>query len=108
MIDVIIAACGGALVAGLFSVLLWLLQRRAAKKDNADKAEDGTAAGVQILLYDRIKYLAKRHIAHGEIAAEDLEDIMRMHQIYHDELNGNGYLDSMMDAVKKLPIEKEI
>ena len=29
---------------------------------------------------------------------------MRMHKIYHDDLNGNGYLDELMAAVSKLEI----
>lgn len=99
--DVIIAACGGATVAGLFGIIQWVLQRRAAKGER----QSGTAAGVKILLYDKIKYLAKKHIAAGEISAEDLEDLMAMHKIYHDDLGGNGYLDSLMASVKRLPIK---
>ncbi|MBQ1982242.1 MAG: hypothetical protein II229_03355, partial [Clostridia bacterium] len=35
---------------------------------------------------------------------EDLEDLTRMWACYHDDLEGNGYLDSLMAAVKRLPI----
>lgn len=101
MAEVIIAACGGAAVGGAFSVLTWMLNRRAAKADR----HTGIAAGVQVLLYDRIKHLAKHHIAVGAISANDLEDLVRMHDIYHDELDGNGYLDGLMTCVKKLPIK---
>lgn len=68
------------------------------------KANDGVQEGVRLLLYDRIKYLAKRHIAAGQISAEDLEDIMHMWQCYHGPLGGNGYLDNLMAAVNRLPI----
>jgi hypothetical protein len=27
-----------------------------------------------------------------------------MHNVYHDNLNGNGFLDSIMAQVKNLPI----
>ena len=106
MSETIIAACGGAATAGLFSVILWVLNRRAAKKDKSDEKKDGTAAGVQILLYDRIKTRCCKYIEIGEITTEDLEDLMRMHQIYHDDLNGNGYLDELMNAVHALKIVK--
>ena len=68
--------------------------------------EDGIAEGVQLLLYDRIKCLCKGHIREGKISAEDLEDLSRMWECYHDPkgLDGNGYLDSLMSTVKKLPI----
>ena len=69
--------------------------------------EDGIAEGVQLMLYDRIKYLAKHHIANGKIPADDLEDLTRMWECYHDPkgLNGDGYLDNLMGAVRRLPIE---
>ena len=96
-VNIIAAVLGSgalsALVSGLFSLAL---QRR--KKDG------GVAAGTRMLLYDRIKYLGRKHIAENEIAAEDLEDLIQMHRIYHDDLGGNGYLDSIMEAVKRLPI----
>lgn len=68
--------------------------------------EDGIAEGVQLLLYDRIKYLAKHHITAEQISPDELEDISRMWECYHDPdgLNGNGYLDSLMAAVKRLPV----
>lgn len=68
--------------------------------------EDGIAEGVQLLLYDRIKYLAKHYITASAISPDDLEDLSRMWACYHDPegLNGNGYLDSLMAAVGRLPI----
>jgi hypothetical protein len=29
-----------------------------------------------------------------------------MHQVYHDDLNGNGFLDNLMRQVKNLPIHE--
>jgi hypothetical protein len=102
--EIILASCGGALVGGLFSVITWILNRRAVKKDKSEAQKGGIAAGVQILLYNQIKTLACAHIKKGEITTEDLEDLMRMHKIYHDELHGNGYLDELMHAVLALKI----
>jgi len=61
---------------------------------------------VCVILYDRIKYLSRHHIGNAYITAEDLEDVMQMHKVYHDDLNGNGFLDSLMNQVKHLPIQK--
>lgn len=75
-----------AIVSGIFNLLL-----------NRQKTKHGEGAGIRILLYDRIKHLCKQYIAAGEINADDLEDLIHMHAIYHDELKGNGYLDKLMD-----------
>lgn len=99
MTNIIIAIIGsGALTAVITNVFTLLRERKAHTA--------GVAEGVQLLLYDRIKYLAKHHIANGEITADDLEDLTRMWECYHNPkgLNGNGYLDNLMGAVKKLPI----
>ena len=94
-----IAACGGAVVAVVGQLIMWVVSRNAAKHDRRSEIADG----VMFLLQDRIKYLAKHYIAGAEISAEDLEDLLRMHEVYH-KLGGNGYLDTLICAVKNLPI----
>lgn len=97
MNQIIIAIIGsGALTAIITNVFTLIKERK-------DKSH-GVAEGVQLLLYDRIKYLSKSYIKDGQITPEDLEDLTRMWSCYHDDLEGNGYLDSLMGAVKKLPI----
>ena len=115
-------SCGAAIVAGLFGVVTWLLNRKAQKEDRAAdrKQADCAARGREIKelreqidalivaeresFYDRIKYLAKSHIKRGWISVEDYEDLKRMHQVYHDpkNLNGNGFLDGLMAEVEEL------
>lgn len=95
-------SAAGAFISGAFSVVLWILNNRKKK----DAASERCVSGLQILLYDRIKHLGLKHIAEGDIYAEDLEDLQRMHKIYHDELDGNGYLDSIMKRVKELPLKQ--
>lgn len=91
---------GAAVVGGGFSVIIWKLNRRATKEDKRECFTDG----VRILLYDRIKHLAKSYIARGYITSEELEDLIEMHKIYHDSLKGNGFLDNVMKQVYQLPI----
>lgn len=94
--DVIIAILSsGALSAAISGVFALLRERRT--KDNA------IGSALRILMYDRIKYLCKAHISRGEIASNDLEDLIKMHAAYH-ELGGNGFLDEMMAAVNDLEI----
>ena len=87
---------GGGLSATITGIFMLIKERK--HKDN------GISNGIQLLLYDRIKMLAKKYITAGQIASEDLEDITRMWKCYHDELNGNGYLDRLMKAVNSLPV----
>lgn len=97
IIAIISSGALSALVSGFFSFL----------RDRKDK-RNGVAAGVQIVLYDRIKWLGKQHIKRGTITFEDLEDLTEMHRVYHDQLGGNGYLDKIMDEVKSLKIVERI
>lgn len=97
---VLTGGVAAALVSGLFSIVLWKMNRKAAKEDKTDD----TKVALRILLYDRIKHLGKAYIEQGHITSEDLEDIITMHRVYHDNLNGNGFLDSIMAQVKNLPI----
>ena len=116
-------AGGAALVAGLFTLAQWWLNRRAKKQDEtqATKVANCAERGKEIqeltrmvevlfladrtILYDRIKHLGKSYIAREYITVEELEDLERMHGVYHDEdkLNGNGFLKELMEAVRALP-----
>lgn len=96
--EVLLAILGSAALSTTISALVAVL-------NNREKKKHGTAAGTRVLLYDRIKHRGKSYIANGEVDAESLEDLIEMHRIYHDELDGNGYLDTLMEQVKHLPIK---
>ena len=98
MRDIIIAIIGsGALSAAISAIV--------AAVNNRERKRHGVSAGTRMILYDRIKFLGKKHIAEGEIEADALEDLIEMHRIYHDELDGNGYLDTLIEQVKHLKIK---
>lgn len=119
---VLSGASGAAIFAGVFSLLQWLLNRKASKADKAEeqkrKAEEKTAmadknlnqkvdaicVAVRELMYDRIKHLGKAYLDRGYISTEELEDFINMHKIYHNTLEGNGFLDEIVRQVKALPI----
>ena len=116
-------SCGAAIVAGIFGIIMWRLNRKAAKEDRAEARSnaDCAARGREIqelreelkvliladrtLLYDRIKHLGKSYIARGHVTVEEMEDLERMHEVYHDpdKLNGNGFLKDLMNTVRRLP-----
>lgn len=102
--DILIAIISGgvasAIVGGLFSVILWRLNRNATKEDKSDDMK----CGLRMLLYAEIKNLGKTYLTRGEIHTEELEDLIAMHRVYHDKLGGNGFLDNLMRQVERLPI----
>lgn len=92
------------LTSGAFSAIINALL--AARREKRQK-ETGVSAGVRMLLYDRIKHLGKAYIQRGSVTSDELEDMIARHKIYHDDLAGNGFLDTLMDSVRSLPIKME-
>ena len=108
---------GSALVGGVFALIQWRLNRKAARDDRAaelsgqELRELKRLVGVLVeadrtILYDRIKHLGKAYIARDYITVEELEDIDLMHGVYHDKekLGGNGFLDALMRTVHDLEV----
>ena len=94
--EVLLAVIGSSAMASVISGIFGLIKDRKAK-------DDGLEAGVQILLYDRIKHLCLKYCEAGYISSGDYEDLVKMHQVYHNNLHGNGFLDSEMASVDRLP-----
>lgn len=118
----------GGIAAGLIKLLdnliQWILNRKAAQKDNtahtkqkteAEKEQEldeikeavkSLSAGQMTILHDRIKYLGKGYVRAGKIAIDDREDIVKMHEVYH-RLGGNGNLNALMSEILGLPLRHD-
>lgn len=72
------------------------------EKEVTDLKNRCLQAGLREMLYDRIKYLSKKYISDGKIREEDYKSLKRMWAVYHEDLEGNGYLDEEMQKVEKL------
>ena len=128
------SALGIAILGGIFKLVEWGLHRKAQKEDRAedrqnelaDRAEaeeDREDATTEEKLNEVIeivrglqkaeRYMLKMEIERraticleqGSISSKELECITPMHEIYHVCLNGNGFLDSLMEKVKNLQIK---
>jgi hypothetical protein len=97
----------GAFLSSLMQLIIWKWNRKAAKDDRAGDSDKQIKNALRILMYDRIKYLGRRYMEQGFVTTDDLEDIVAMHKCYHDDLGGNGFLDTLMSQVKALPIRKK-
>lgn len=90
----IIAAIVGS---GFFNTLLTYLLSLKDKKNGVQKA-------ARLLMKDRLRFLCVHYIEQGWIYEDELEDLVSMHQCYHNELKGNGFLDKQMARVNDLEI----
>lgn len=115
---------GAAVIKLIDNVVQWCLQRKAAKEDRTEEKdreeihkikdwERGMELKVNALvnadkyiLFDRIRYLGQRYVADNEVDFDDRRILRQMHEVYHNELGGNGDLKELMDAVNALPLKK--
>ena len=120
--DIALAALTGgvavALINGIINLVMWLLNRRAKKKDDGtedaysrlktieDKVDD-LAKAAKYSIFDRIRYLGQCYIDDGEIDFDDRRILNDMYKVYHcPTLKGNGDLKVLMEAVNNLPLKK--
>lgn len=96
----LIAAITGS---GVSSIVVVLLQRHWAKKDKHDERVDALVDATKVQMIDRVRWLGRGYIEHGEIKLEDKENLIEMYKAYK-RLGGNGHLDTIMDEVNHLKV----
>lgn len=119
---VITGGVAAAVVKLLDNVLQWKLKRKEDRSDEAQKSKAEAEAqkeqefkevkakvstlttGQMVILHDRIKYLGRAYLIDGMISIDDREDLIDMHNVYH-ELGGNGNLKVLMQDVLELPLK---
>lgn len=74
-----------------------------AKLDELETKLGGLERAQKITMHERIKRLAAKYCENGQISYSDYEIIKQMHEIYHNDLHGNGFLDAVMEDVDNLP-----
>lgn len=116
---------GAAVIKLIDNVVQWCLQRKAAKEDRVEEndraeikkikqwekdMEDKVNALInadRYIMFDRIRYLGQKYVAEKEVDFDDRRILNQMHDVYHNELGGNGDLDELMKAVNALPLKQE-
>lgn len=98
MNEIAIAIIGSGALSALISNIFTMVQM-------SKKKQTGERKALQILLSDNIKRKAEEYLSNGEISTDDLQDLLRSWECYHNDLDGNGYLDNVVAAVKRLPLK---
>ena len=60
---------------------------------------------LKLMLLDRILLLGQTYINKGEVSFDDRKRLGDMHNVYHDQLGGNGDADAIIEAVYSLPLK---
>lgn len=112
----ITGAVGAAIVAVVGNVIMFKLQRKAAKEDKEDtkletriesqeKEQAVIKDGVKALLHDRLYHTCKFYLQRGEITITEMSNIEYLYNSYH-ALGGNGTGTELYKRVKELPVSQ--
>lgn len=94
---IIVAIIGSGVLNTLLAQLI------AAREERKDK-NHAMRKATRLLMKTQLRSLCMQYINQGWIYEDELEDIIAMHSCYHDDLNGNGFLNELMERVKDLEI----
>ena len=90
--SILLAVLGGSTGAAIVTGVFEIIKRKSSKEDSQTKA-------LRFLMYDRIRHLCETYIKREYITTTELKILTDMHQCYHDDLSGNGFLDGLMNEV---------
>lgn len=85
--------------SGLWSFILYMVQKRDEKKDSLTKLILGLA-------YREITELCLKYINRGSITKDEYEDLLKYLFLPYKDLGGDGTAERLVDAVKTLPIKE--
>lgn len=99
--DEIITIIVAIISSGAFNtLLLYAINTKNKKKDK----ESGVQEAARLLMKNELRSLCRQYINQEWIYEDELEDLMMMHSCYHNDLNGNGFLNKQMDKVMNLEV----
>lgn len=101
IMTIIIAIIGSGLLNIIVTEIIAARNRKNDKQINTEEAS-------KLILRNAVRRSAMAYIERGWIYDEELEDILAMHDCYHNRLGGNGFLDNIVSKVKKLPVKSSI
>lgn len=107
MIDIVVGALTGAasaaLISGIFSLILYKVKRTDSKTDS----EDVQIKALQYLLLSAIQQRGETYLTRGYITMEERRSLHKWHDLYHNDLHGNGDADLLMKEVDELHLRHD-
>lgn len=94
---IIVAIIGSGVLNTILNYAISSKEKKEADVKSSEKA-------LRLMMKDRLRFLCMHYISQGWIYEDELEDIMAMHSLYHNDLKGNGFLDNQMEKVKNLEV----
>lgn len=92
--------CATLASGGLWSLILYKIQRRDSKSDNLTKLMLGLA-------YREIVQLCMEYTHRGSVTKDEYEDLIKYLYSPYKALGGDGTAEKMIGEVQKLPIRQE-
>jgi hypothetical protein len=94
-----VAIIAGLTGGGISQLIIFLIQRKDAKKANP------MADMLKGLGHDRIIELGTRYLKQGSISRDEFENLNDYLYKPYQELGGNGTAEKIMQEVRKLPLK---
>ena len=95
---------GAAVATGVMSIILYKIKRSDTQKDAQTSKCVMQTTAVRYLMLHAICNECEKYIARGHISYEERRTLHKWHDLYHDELGGNGDAKLFMEAVDELPL----
>ena len=98
--DAIIGSAAlAAFISGIFSTILYIVQKH-------DKKKDATTRMLLGLGHETIVEMGLQYIKQGYVTDVQYDDLIKYLWVPYDELGGNGTAAKIIEEVKKLPIRR--
>lgn len=98
---------GAAIAAGIMSIVQHKIKRADAKTDAQEHKCWAQTTALRYMMLFIIRQQGTEFIRHNSITWEDRKMMHKWHDLYHNELGGNGDADLLMAAIDKLPLDME-
>ena len=96
---------GAAIATGVMSIIQYKIKRADEKADTQSNKCVMQTTAVRYLMLHAIRDECEKHITRGYISYEDRRMLHKWHDLYHDELGGNGDAKLLMEEVDELPLK---
>lgn len=105
-------SCGAAIVTGVFALIkAWVDNKLDSKKhkmlrsETLEDSENVQNKALRYIMLYIIQERAKELISQGYVTVDDRRSLHAWHDLYHNELKGNGDASALMGAVDRLELK---